>query len=355
MKKQSSVNIKGWFEPEVLRILRGIPGLSATVEPEGSDHGVDAVLQFAGTERPILLQLKSRANVATAWQVVHQAETGQDAPVLLVAGETTADARRILEQHGISVVDGLANAHIELPGLLFHREGHGSHTQARPTRLTGKAGVAAQALLLHPNRAWQVKDLAGEAGVSAGLAHRVLARLEAEGVAVAEGTGPSRVRRVTDPTALLDLWAEEDAPRPARSLGYLLAPSPQQLIEDLRRGLDDGRIAYALTGAAAANLVAPFVTAVPVIEVWISALTAPDEAYAATRSEAVTDGHNLVFLQAKDDTPLAFRERVGDAWLAGRFRLYADLRRDPRRGREQADHLRQEVIGFGCGSSGGTG
>jgi hypothetical protein len=346
MKKQSSVNIKGSFEPEVLRILRDIPGLSATLEPAGTDHGADVVLQFAGTERAIFLQLKSRANVATAWQVVHQAETGQDAPVLLVAGETTADARQILEQHGISVVDGLGNAHIELPGLLFHREGRGSHAQARPTRLTGKAGVAAQALLLHPDRAWQVKDLAGEACVSAGLAHRVLARLEAEGVAIAEGTGPGRVRRVTDPTALLDLWAEEDAPRSTRSLGYLLAPSPQRLIEELRRGLDGGQIAYALTGAAAANLVAPFVTAVPVIEVWISALTAPDEVYAATESEAVTDGHNLVFLQAKDDTPLAFRERVGDVWLVGRFRLYADLRRDPRRGREQADHLRQEVIGF---------
>jgi len=62
--------------------------------------------------------------------------------------------------------------------------------------------------------------------------------------------------------------------------------------------------------------------------------------------ERVTEGQNVLFLQAKDDGPLAFREEPNGVWLVNRFRLYADLRRDPRRGREQADHLRQEVIGF---------
>jgi hypothetical protein len=60
----------------------------------------------------------------------------------------------------------------------------------------------------------------------------------------------------------------------------------------------------------------------------------------------VPEGPNVIFLQAKDDTPLAFRERADEVWVANRFRLYADLRRDPRRGREQAEHLRQELIGF---------
>jgi hypothetical protein len=32
--------------------------------------------------------------------------------------------------------------------------------------------------------------------------------------------------------------------------------------------------------------------------------------------------------------------------VVNRFRLYVDLLDDPRRGREQADNLRREVIGF---------
>jgi hypothetical protein len=340
------VKIAGPFQAEALRILRAVPGLAVTAEPAKADRGIDAVLGFAGSETQVAVQVKARANAATAWQLAREVDARPDIQMLLIAGETTTEAREILQQHGIAVIDGLGHAHIELPGLLFHMEGHRSRRQTWPTRLTGKAGVAAQALLVHPKRRWQVQELAEEAGVSLGLAHRVLARLADEGVITAEGSGRNRVRYVTNPAALLDLWAEENSHLPTRTLAYLLAQSPQQLITGLGRNLDCGGIDYALTGAAAATLVAPFITAVPVAEVWVTATAAPEQLCEATGAEPVTDGQNVVFLQARDDTPLAFREQIGGLWVASRFRLYADLRQTPRRGREQADHLRQEVIGF---------
>jgi hypothetical protein len=48
----------------------------------------------------------------------------------------------------------------------------------RLPRLSGKAAVAVQALLLHASRAWQVHDIAKEARISPAPAHRVLARLK---------------------------------------------------------------------------------------------------------------------------------------------------------------------------------
>ena len=162
----------------------------------------------------------------------------------------------------------------------------------------------------------------------------------------AEGAGPRRVRRVTNPTALLDLWAEENVERTTRTPAHLLARTPQLLIKELGTNLARNGINYALTGAGAASLVAPFITAVPVAEVWVAATAAPEELYDGAQADPVTDGENVVFLQAKDDTPLAFREKKKGLWVANHFRLYADLRRDPRRGREQAENLRREVIGF---------
>jgi hypothetical protein len=170
--------------------------------------------------------------------------------------------------------------------------------------------------------------------------------LEREGIVVAEGTGPRRVRRVTNPTALLDLWAEEQVYKPQRTLGYLLAQTPQQLIERVGTNLAHAGIDYALTGAAGASLLAPFVTAIPVTELWVGATADREELLQAAEADPVTDGHNVVLLQERDDSPLAFRAQSNGIWIANRFRLFADLRRDPRRGREQADHLRQEVIGF---------
>lgn len=346
MKQRDLVKLEGRFEAEALRVLRQIPGMVVIAGPPGADRGVDAFLDSAAGRVRVAVETKQRANAATAWQLVHTAEARAGTPLLLIANETTAEARAILGEHGIAVVDGLGNAHIELPGLLFHLEGHRRPRQSRPTRLSRKAGIIAQALLLDPDRGRQVQDLAKEAGTSLGLTHRVLARLEAEGIVTAEGKGRDRLRRVTNPTALLDLWAEESVERPTRTLGYLLAQTPRQLIKELGGNLGRSDVNYALTGAAAASLVAPFVTAVPVVEVWVTATVAPEELYDACGAGRVTDGQNVVFLQAKDDTPLAFCELADELWVVNRIRLYADLLRDPRRGREQADHLRREVIGF---------
>jgi len=351
VNKRKLVNLEGQFVAEALRILREIPGLTVAAEPGGADRGVDAILRFADKREPIAVEFKRRANPATAWQLVHYAEAHPDMQLLLIADDTTEETRRILEDHGIGIIDGLGNAHIELPGLLFHVEGHRRRERRTgapppPTRLKGKAGVVAQAILLQPDRAWHVKDLAQEGKVSAGLAHRVLARLENEGLVTAEGTGPNRVRTLTNPAALLDLWAEENVERVTRTAAHILAQTPRQVVGKVGGNLGRANIDHALTGAAAATLVAPFITAVPVVDVWVTATAGPEELADATRADLVTDGQNVVFLQAKDDAPLAFREKRNGLWLANRFRLYADLRRDPRRGREQADNLRREVIGF---------
>ena len=346
------VKIEGRFEAEALRILRETPGITViTHQPkQRRDHRTDAIVRFAGKRAYVAVEFKRRANAATAWQLVHGAMTHPKTPLLLVAGEITAEARQILQKHRVGFVDGLGNAHIALPGLFFHIEGHRSPHRFKangpPTRLSGKAGVAVQALLLHPKRAWQVHDVAKEAHISPGFAHRVLARLEAEGIVAVEGSGPNRVRRVTNPTALLDLYAEENVALPARTPAYLLAQTPHQLIKYLATNLGGTGIEYALTGAAAASVVAPFVTAIPIVEVWVMATVAPEELYKGSQAEPVKEGSNVVFLQDKSDAPLLFRERNKDLWMVNRFQLYTDLRRDPRRGQGQADHLRREVIGF---------
>ncbi len=352
VNKPETVKIEGPFEAHALRILRDTPGLSVTSrerKPAGN-HRADAIVRFAGTRATLTVEVKRRVNAATAWQLVHKATEHPGVPLLVVAGETTSEARQILQNHGLAFVDDLRNAHIALPGLFFHIEGNRPpariKTAGPATRLSGKAAVAVQALLLQTNRAWQVHDLAKEARISPALAHRILGRLEAEGIIATEGRGPNRVRRVKNPAALLDLYAEENATAPIRTLAYALAQTPQQLIGGLATNLERAGIEYAVTGAAAASLVAPFVTAIPITEVWVTTKNAREELCDGAQAKPVADGANIVFLQTKGDTPLVLRDRTKDLWLVNRFQLYTDLRRDPRRGREQADHLRREVIGF---------
>ncbi len=48
----------------------------------------------------------------------------------------------------------------------------------------------------------------------------------------------------------------------------------------------------------------------------------------------------------RERSPLLFRQRVHDAWVASDVQLYRDLWAWPRRGREQAAHLRAERLTF---------
>jgi hypothetical protein len=352
VNKANSVNIAGGIEAAALRVLRRLPELTVLAEPT-SMRG-DATVRVAGKTTRVSIEFKRRVNAATAWQLVHRTASTRRRPLLLVADETTADARKILEEHGIAAVDGLGNAHIKLPGLLLHLEGRPKTRTTHPTkpenlppaRLRGKASVIAQLLLLRPQHHWQITPLAAEAGVSPTLAHRILTRLEREGVVTSEGRGPNRFRGLSDPAALLDLWVEEEREDPTPAFGYLLAQTPRQLISALAENLASKEILYAMTGAAAASLLAPIVTAIPIVSIWVQANVSNAALFGAARAEPVTDGQNCIFLQANDDAPLAFRELVGDIWVVNRFRLYADLRADPRRGVEQANHFRHEVIGF---------
>ena len=124
VKKDEIVMSKVHFAAEALRILRDTPGVTVEVD---LDSGIVAPTpSFASLARSHLSSWNSRAcNAAAAWQLARYAEAHPDASLLLIAGETPRRGTSgILADHGIGLIDGLGNAHIELPGLMFHIEGH---------------------------------------------------------------------------------------------------------------------------------------------------------------------------------------------------------------------------------------
>jgi len=339
------INIGEGFSRDVARILRETLGVEVAFGQHDTGH--DIVVRNGDAAISMVVEFKSRVNAAAARQAVHATGLLGGTPLLVVAGETTADAREILRANDVAYVDGLGNADISLPGLVYRLVGRKpAPSNKPPTRMSGKAGRIAQTLLLHPDRRWHITELVEQTSVSQGFVHRVLARLSEEGILTSAGEGPTKTRSVVDPGALLDLWVEEQHDRVHRTLAYQLTQDPAQLRNDLVAALDRSRIDYAVTGASAASLVAPFVTAIPTTQVWVSASIDPKDLLAGTHAEKVKSGHNVAFLQAGDDDPLLDRQQIDGTWIVNDFRLYLDLRRDPRRGAEQAERLRQERIGF---------
>ena len=346
MKNQPPVKIAAPLEAWTLSVIRAQPGFDAAVRP-------DAEISIEGRSRPIVLEAKRRVDAGNAHAIValaRQTPAGRD--FIVVAERTSEGARQILEANGVAYLDGLGNASIRLPGV-FVRTGPFSaaaaivERQPVKARLAGKAGLIAQALLLDRDRAWRVADGAAEAGVSTGLTHRVLARLEDATILAADGIGPRKVRRITNPGALLDLWAEEEKERGARrTAAFVLARPGIRTAALLSERLAGACITHAITGIAAAAILAPALTSVPVTQVRVAAAIPASDALNALEARETEEGANLVIVQGADDTELRFRREVEGIWLAADTRIYLDSLRDPRRGKEQAQLFRESVLGF---------
>ena len=346
VNKPVAVTVGAEVDSAAVRTLRSVTELSVTADPLLGPAG-GALVGRSGEEVAVSLLHRARVTSAVAHQIVQEARPG-DAPMVVTASEITATAREILAAAGVGSIDAQGNACLDLPGLVMRVITTRRPRRAPgPVRLSGKAGVVAQALLLAPDHWWRVTELAGVAGVSTGLTHRVLARLETEGVVAADGAGPRKTRRVRCPAALLDLWDEEHTDRPSRQTAFMLAQTSGDVITAVCDGLERCGVQHALTGAAAAYGIAPFVTNVLVVEAWIADSADPVEVCEMIGARPVDSGPNVVLLQERGDAALAFNEpRSGGGRRANLFRVYADLGRDPRRGVEQRNHLRCETIGF---------
>lgn len=151
---------------------------------------------------------------------------------------------------------------------------------------------------------------------------------------------------VVAPGALLDLWAEENDDRKTRTTAFVLARSSEQLAMRTAELLGRAGIEYALTGSAAAALVAPLATSIPTVRIWVSRADPTDGILNEIGAERVDSGFNLVLDTSKDDVALRFPTMHAGMNIVNPFRLYVDLLTDPQRGIEQANHLREQVIGW---------
>jgi hypothetical protein len=196
-------------------------------------------------------------------------------------------------------------------------------------------------LLVDPQHAWRLEELAKTAEVSLGHAHNVVKRLEE--LAWLERGEQQRIQ-LTRPGDLLDAWVD--------SYSYRLNPmetyfSPERitrkLVGDIARAAHAENRRYAFTLHSGAALVAPNVR-LPAIHCYIEGDPAPIARALGLRPG---EGEGNVHLMTPYDqgvfhAPIA----KGGVPVVSLPQLYADLYHYERRGREQAAHLRREAMGY---------
>jgi hypothetical protein len=214
--------------------------------------------------------------------------------------------------------------------------------ERRPRRVSPfapKASRLVRCLLAEPQRSWRLSEAAAAVEVDRGNAHRVLGALVDLGLVERDEDRYS----APDPGSLLEAWAE--AARPERDRLVLhLSVDPQGWVSELVSSRPEG---FAVSGELAAELLAPYLQARQVL---LHCLDLP--AFDLLReSGGAPAGVGLpatgrVIAAPADEGIGDFGSTVAGLPLVSPAQLYVDLFRQRGRGREAAEHVRREILGF---------
>lgn len=250
----------------------------------------------------------------------------------------------LLKRSGLGYIDLSGNCHLAFDNVLIEKEGKPNlRPSTRPLKslFAPRATRVVRVLLVDPQHAWRLEELAKAADVSLGHAHNVVKRLEE--LAWITRAEHQRIHLVKAGD-LLDAWADSYSYRANETGAYFW---PERIS---RKGIAElGRLAhaegrrYAFTLHAGAALVAPN-TRFPAIHCYVEG---NPESLVKTLGLRAGEGEGNVYLMAPYDEGVFYALMTkGGLPVVCLPQLYADLYHYERRGREQATHLRREAMGY---------
>lgn len=341
----------GAHAPAPRRVLEGVRDIEVV-------GGADDRIRVDGAERPLVILPRPDRGPAADLEVGVDdlaRRVPPDAVGLVVAGTIPAAEREAIERAGLSWCDGRGALHLAWPGTYVHVDR--SVRRPEQPKPKGAEGIgpasirAVQVLLGSDQEAWTVSQLAQAAAVSVGQAHTVLRVLERNQLLRREGKGPSQRSTVTDRRAALDWLRTVDRARrrPAAAATYIYGRTPDDEMRNFAALADEAGLPYAVTGAAASNLMGmPVLTRVPVAHVRVGGLDAPDALHRLglehLDAEGVARGMNLELWTDVGELGTFGAQEWDGVKVAPPVRVWLDIGREGGRGEDAAQMFREHIL-----------
>lgn len=340
----------------VLNALRDLPGLEISPAAASStEDGLDLQVSWTGAETTYVLTVlwaregwpsdvrQAIANISDPWP----------RHVVVAARSLSPGALDELRRRDANWIDEAGNACLQVPPGLIVLKVAGEKARKKATTFSWSSSgvVVAEFMLVHRYTRFSLKELADQTGWSAPQASNVLRAFDEKGWTTRHGParGGGVWRELTNPGSLLDAWsAHLGENRPLRRLGYRLLRDPIRFLRGELAPLLDRFGRWAVTGWVGLEIIAPHISVVPALQVYLPADRFHDEPSAIFRSggiREVEEGANIEIWSI--DAPLLTQHhKSGDLPVVNLARLYSDLLAVGGRARDGAQHLRETRIGF---------
>jgi transcriptional regulator with AbiEi antitoxin domain of type IV toxin-antitoxin system len=327
---------KGWEENTGARIGNQDAGLVVKFKLGEQEHTLVLEVCSLGQPRQI------RAAVTRLREIRREAENAYPLAAAVYIGPQSA---RILKNNGLGYIDLSGNCSLAFGNVLIDKEGKRNvRPSTRPLRslFAPRATRVVRVLLADPGRAWRLEELARAAGVSLGHSHNVVKRLA--DLAWIERDDRQRMR-LMKPADLLESWCESYTYRESEITSYVVPEKiTRRLMGEIARVAGAAGRNYAFTLNAGLSLVAPHLR-LPAIHCYLEGDPGPVAVALGLRPATETEG--TLHLLAPYDPGVFYGvlEKSG-LKVTSLPQLYVDLAGYERRGRELAEHLRREAMGY---------
>ena len=248
-----------------LRALEAVKNIDVKEGGNGLPPGVDAklVLRTNAGQLVYFVEVKRAVSAPGLEHLLHQLERyaqGTKAKPLLLSNYISSNLAERLIRAGVNFADAAGNVYLNWPGKL-HIQIQGRKpkqiAEAKSERLSQPSGLKVLYALLAKatEDLGAYRDIAKASGVALGSIAWIVREMKAKGYLVQRGRDEWRL---TQKRKLLDLWVGGYSARlrPGLIIGRYQPPEKQldETVQKLRAELGDAKIAWALTGGFAADV-----------------------------------------------------------------------------------------------------
>lgn len=253
-------------------------------------------------------------------------------------------SREICKKLNVGYIDLLGNIYIDIPQIHIDKESKKTKQVEKKKQKQLFSPVATRiirSLLSEPSGQWTIQSLSEKSEVSLGYTHRVVEKL----------IDKKFLKRnkdykliLIDETSLLDSWRNNYTFKDNKIYSYYtFEKNKNSLFNKIKKTSQSIESQYALTLHSGASFIAPYVRYTDVhlyikddMDNWIQKLDL----------RPVESGANIYLIEPYDKGVLQNLQTIKGNQIVSNIQLYLDLYSYPKRGKEQAEKIREEKINF---------
>ena len=245
---------------------------------------------------------------------------------------------RICKELKIGCIDFSGNVYLKFDGILIDIRGRDNIQKEKRIHkklFTKKATWILRKMLQNPKRTWKIEELVKEANVSLGQTYKVTEKLVKENY-IEKNRGAIKL---INPGELLDEWVKDYNFTEQSSISYYCPIKNQvQIYSELKKIPRD---LYALTLGSGVQFIAPSVRS---SDIYLYTGGKNDKIIQKLQLKPVEFGGNVYLITPKDLGVFFDTQLIEGLTIVSNIQLFLDLYNYPKRGREQAEFLREKVM-----------